>query len=262
MGFTLVEMMIALAVVGLMLGVGVVGIRRATQANLRDAAVEITAMLREAYERATRSGLHQRVVFDLSEQVLRLETCEGSITLRKTDEEEVSDEKDIERVRETAERMQRALQAPRTLASAGQVSPSSIPEIVSASSPEKAVEAAAALAGVLVGSARCHLAQGRSGLADGLPLIRAVDKESGISIRRIHVQHLREPVSDGLVSINFFPLGYAEKAVVEVVDKNGGEYLLLVHRLTGKVEVRRDDFDPEDHMRRDGAGDTQREIGR
>ena len=71
----------------------------------------------------------------------------------------------------------------------------------------------------------------------------------------MHVQHLEEPVTEGEVSINFFPLGHAEKALLEVADDEGTQYTVLLHGLTGRVEVRDGEVDPDKHMRRNAAGD-------
>ena len=70
---------------------------------------------------------------------------------------------------------------------------------------------------------------------------------------------LREPVKDSIVSVNFFPLGYAEKAAIEIVNKSGDQYTLLVSRMTGRVQFREGEPDIDEFMHRDGAGDSEDE---
>jgi hypothetical protein len=134
-----------------------------------------------------------------------------------------------------------------------------IPEIVGADSPEAAAEAAAALNGIRIGSARCKPPEGADGKEDRRGEPHEIDAGRGITIRRVHVSHLTEPVKDSLVSINFFPLGYAEKAVLEVVNKEGDQYTLMVHRMTGRVEFREGEIEVREFMHRDGAGDSEDE---
>ena len=64
-------------------------------------------------------------------------------------------------------------------------------------------------------------------------------------------------VSSGEVSINFFPLGQSEKAMLELGDDSGEQYTVLVYGLTGRVELRDGAVDPDKHMRRNAAGDEE-----
>ena len=46
---------------------------------------------------------------------------------------------------------------------------------------------------------------------------------------------------------------------MEIADDEGDVAYVVVHRLTGRVELRLGDFDPRDHMRKNGAGDDVKE---
>ena len=132
-----------------------------------------------------------------------------------------------------------------------------------AASPTAALDQAAALAGVRVGATRCGVATATGGdLANfhDAPNTHELATHGGkIKVRRVHVQHLKDPVTTGQVSINFFPLGHAEKALIEVADDDGTQFTVLLHGLTGRVEVRDGEVDPDTHMRRDAAGDEVEE---
>ncbi len=260
-GFTLLELMIVLAVVGLMMWAGMRGLSKVSKTNLREDAMELAGALRTAYNLATETGRHHRVVFDLDAQAYRVETCEGQLLLRKSDAEEVVDQEKIEEIEERVERAKRALENKNQMPTMGGNTSDMVPEIVGASSPEKAAEAAAALAGVQLGAARCGPPRLSDGKADERGEVHQIRTKLGLSIRQVHVSHLREPVKEGVVSINFFPLGVAEKAVIEIVDKDAEQYTLLVHRMTGRTEFREGEIKVDEFMNRDGAGDREDERG-
>ena len=237
---TLFEVMIAIAIIGLMMIVGYMGVRDVRQSDLREDAMKVAATLRGAYTRATRTGRHHRVVFDLERQRFHVESCEGDVKLRKVDPEE-----EPEQTREELlERLEN--QTPTS---------DQIPELLEATSPEKATEVSAALAGVRLGGVRCKpLEEGAAGFGGGVHELRT---DLGIEIDRVFAQHLRDPAKKGRATVNFFPLGYAEKAIVEVASEEAA-FSLLIYRLTGRVEFKTGRLeDPDDFMRRNAMGDEE-----
>lgn len=235
---TLLEIMIVLAVIGSVTALGISMVRRVTSADLRKQAAEVAAVLKTTYNMATQSGMHHRVLFDLDEQTFRIEACEDHLKIRKDDDDE-EDEVDPEDLARLLERRPTSDRAK---------------EILEAATPEEAVHQAAALEGTRIGAARCRVPERPTGDADGRGAVRKVATGLGVKIGQIHVQHKDKPVVDGSVSINFFPLGYAEKAVIEVTAKDGTQRAVLIHRLTGRIELKRDKYDADLHMRRDVAG--------
>ncbi len=237
----MLETMITLALVGMLMLVGYLMLRDPSMSLLREDSMEIGAVLRAARNMVIETGEHHRVVFDFEEQSYRIEACPGVTKLVRSDEEQVINGEDLEELQE-------------------KYSGDNLPEVLSADSPEAALEAAAALEGVRIGTARCALSKLENGDADGRGNLRTVRKDKGIEIRRIYVQHIEDSVKEGIVSINFFPLGYAEKAIVEIVNRNGDQFTLLVHGMTGFVEIRNGELDnPDDHMRRNALGDSEDE---
>lgn len=222
------------------------GLRRISRADLREETAKIAALTRATYNMATLSGVPHRIVFDLDKQAYRIEACPGDSKLYRTEEDPAT-------VEEKLTELMDEIKNPPPSATA-----ETLPEIVGADSPEKALEAAAALEGVRIGSARCEPAKTPNGDSKGRGNLRKIAGK-GVRIKRIHVAHLEDPVSEGQVAINFFPMGTAEKAVIEVVDSADNKSMLLVHRLTGIVEWKGGGFDPDDHMRRNAKGDREEE---
>jgi len=255
---TLIEIMIVLVVIGVIFGFALKGLGKVSKTKLREDSMKVAATLRTAYNMAAETGQHHRVVFDLEQQVYRIEACVGQMKLVRTDEEETPDEDKLEELEEKIENAREQMQN----AQPGTLAPNTsdmVPEIVGADSPEAAADAAAALAGVRIGAARCRSPQTPDGKPDKRGEPEQLEAGRGILIRRIYVSHLRDPVKNSLVSINFFPLGTAEKAVIEIVNQEGDQYSLLVSRMTGRVEFRDGEIDVDDFMFRDGAGDREEE---
>jgi Tfp pilus assembly protein FimT len=237
---TLLEIMVVLAILaglgGLIAGVT----RKVTGAELREKTGEVAEFLRQAYALAASSNVHHRVVFNLDEQSFALEECPDPLFLKKQEEEESEDEKtSIERMKENIER--------------GRQTAATQSEVAEAETPEEALKRAAAIEGVSVGNTRCKTVEGLDVDLAGRGFERKIDSDD-VRIKKIHVQHLKDPVEEKKASVNFFPLGYAEKAVIEIGAKDGDTSYVVVHRLTGRIETRSSSFEPEAHMRRQAAG--------
>lgn len=232
------------------------GVRRVRNSDLRADITRIAQALRSAYGMAAYTGKHHRVVFDLDERTFRIEVCEGNVKLyRERREQRGGDDVDEARVQRALEFLQGDPNAqPPGLT--GEF----VPQVQQAMTPEQAADKARALAGARVGAGECGpptRMRGGKQVPDPRGKPQRLTRDD--VFKAIWVQHLDGPVErEGTVSIHFFPLGHAEKAVVQVADGTGADadfYTLVVHGLTGRVEFRDGDWiDPEDHMMRDAEG--------
>jgi len=251
---TMLEILLVLGLMGLLMFIGSYTVNAVSKTALRAGTVEIASALKAARNLAAQSGMHHRVLFNLEQHTYQIEVCPDPIQLHRGAEEE--DKPDQEALTRLAEQANPMSGKPGLQQGLG----ASLGEVSAAESPEQALKAAAALAGVRVGTARCGLAPASGGDMANFkdpqaPNVHQISTGDGVSIRRIHVQHLQDPISKGEVSIHFFPLGQAEKAMIELVDRDGDQFNVLLHGLTGRVEVRDGEIDPDLHMRRDAAGD-------
>ncbi len=71
--FTLIELLIVLAIVGLVLGLGYPQLKRIYRSSLRSAAAQMAGMIRYGYDISVIKGRIHRVVFDFDKAVYRLE---------------------------------------------------------------------------------------------------------------------------------------------------------------------------------------------
>ena len=285
---TLLEIMLVLGLMGLLLVLGSYTVRAVTKSALRADTSEVAAALKAARNLAAESGMHHRIVFDLDQQTYRVEACPDPIQMRHEDsEEQKPDQEALARLVEQPNPMsapQGGVAGPGAMGGMGAMGAmgglgalggkgamggmagmgAAVGEVTDADSPEAALKAAAAIAGVRVGTARCGVAASSGGdLANyhdpQAPNVHKLSGDDGVTIRRVHVAHLRDPISKGEVSVHFFPMGQSEKAIIEMADRDGDQFTVLLHGLTGRVEVRDGEVDVDRHMRRDAAGDEVEE---
>jgi len=227
-GLTLLEIMVVLAIIGLLALTLVYGYRRLPATVLRRDATRLTAVLRSAYDRAAASGAHHRVIVDLDQRSYFVERCEGKVQLRPAaDQREEEDRKQKEA--EQTKQLQQAQSGP------GQV----FNEIVSQ-------------AGTKIGeTAECGPVTGAMGTVETLT------NTPEVRINRVYVRHLQRPVDGGKVEVHFFPMGRAERSVIEL--RVGDETVsIVVHPLSGRVQIVNGAWPhPEDFVAEDAEGKKQ-----
>jgi general secretion pathway protein H len=243
-GMTVLEIMIVLAVIGGLFFVARTGFRSLTKADLVENATELTAVLRRTSQLAIEHGELHRVVLDLEGQAFVVEVCQGEAAIQRN--EQLST--DGEEVRRALDRGKQRL--------------ANLPAEALAADPEDATRRAIALAGQHVADRMCTPAtDGLSGDASGKGWLRKLRKEKGIKFKQVWVQHRDEGATEGQVAIYFFPIGSAEKSVIELTD--GSEtFSVLVFGLTGRVELHDGALrDVDDHMLKNAMGerDAKRE---
>jgi type II secretory pathway pseudopilin PulG len=243
---TVLEIMVVLAIVGGLIFIARSGFRLLTKADLVEDANELTAVLRRTSELAVEHGDLHRVVLDLETQGYVVEVCQGQIAVARNELVKADDE-------ETKRALERGRQRLTGLPS----------DATAGGDPGDATRRAAALAGHHIADRTCHPADDSiTGDSNGKGWVRRLRKDKGIKFKEIWVQHRDEAISKGQVAIYFFPLGSAEKSVIELTD--GSEvFTVLVFGLTGRVELHDGTLrDVDDHMLRNVMGnkDTKRET--
>jgi hypothetical protein len=253
-GITVLEIMIVIAIIGFMSYLAVSGFRFLSGAALSEDTSDMAMVLRRAQLVAVEGGVPTRVVIDFDKHAYWVEACAGDPTLSRAKEEEKAD---AETAREELDKARQRLAG----LPGGQMQ---------AASPEEEAKMAAALAGKKVGGRICaplgtgpaaeQLGPLFSGDSMGRDMKRALQAHRGVKFREVWVQHLEKSTSGGQVSISFFPLGWAEKAIIEIGTSDDDIETILVHGLTGRVEIRSGAMrDPDDHMLRNVKGEREAE---
>ena len=237
-GMTVLEIMIVLAVIGGLMFIVRSGFRVLTKADLVEDSVELTAVMRRTSQLAIEHGELHRVVLDLDNHGYVVEVCQGEAAIMRN-ERLTNDDDEVKRAIERGK--QRMSQLPSDALAAGD--------------PEAATRRSAAVAGHHVADRTCVPAtEGLTGDSSGKGWARKLRKDK-VKLKAVWVQHRDDSATKGQVAIYFFPIGGAEKAVIELTD--GSEvFSLLVFGLTGRVELRDGELrNVDDHMLRNVMGD-------
>ena len=257
----MLEVMIVMAIIAAGAILVRSGFRMITRADLVEDATELAAIMRRASQLAIEHGELHRVVMDLDKQVYVVEVCQGATAIQRNE---------LLRPDEDAKKraMDRAKDKLRTLPT----------DALAAGDPEEATRRATALSGHHIADRTCVPATDSvvgtvAGSVDdkddkwkqkNASWSRGLRAAKGIKFKEIWVQHRDDSVTKGQIAVYFFPLGNAEKSVVELTD--GSEtYSVLVYGLTGRVELRDGVLrDVNDHMMRNVMGDkdAKRETDR
>jgi general secretion pathway protein H len=206
-GVTLVEVLVTLAVIGLMAGIGLLGVGAQQSARLRGGAVLVAGAVRTGYTHSSGVSKPLRLVFDFSERQVSLEESSGTLAVTKNDRTGgAAAATDAERA--AIEESEAILKAKRPSR------PSFTPTRAFGFSPDA----------------------GKTG--KGLPF--------GVRFVQIETGHEEEPAVEERAYLYFWPGGQTERAAVVLTTAGKDEepteqnsMTVLVHPLTGKTEILR-----------------------
>lgn len=211
-GFTLIEVMLVIAVIGLVATSAVVGFRHLARSDLRTSAAQLAGALRYLYDRASATGKMHRLVFDFEEGSYWAEVSDDRFFLprqRETEERRLEEEEQVKKEEEEAKEREEAQQA---------MGDSQYD--LSRYQPEE----------FRPKRARFNAFKETA--------LRPVRLKSGVRLAGLFTPRLAEPVASGKGYVYFFPLGTAEQAFVHLSDESQETfYTLVVHPLTGRVRI-------------------------
>lgn len=206
-GFTLLEIGIALVLLGLMIAIAVPSLNGLTGARLKESTNRMGGAIRDTYARTALLGRSTRLVMDLEQQAWWVEESEGvarvkavklepdrdgKVNLDDKDQRIADIEEDTTDVKE---------QAKRQLLSGPVFKP----------------------------------VDGEFGQPQKLP--------TDVRFKNIWIEHLDDKVSHGVAALYFFPGGFTEEALITLTDDEEGARTLTlsVQPLTGEVYVEYDE---------------------
>ncbi|MBX3158718.1 MAG: hypothetical protein KF773_22305 [Deltaproteobacteria bacterium] len=245
---TVLELMIVIAILGMLLFLLRAGLRVLTKADLVENATEMATLLKRTSDLAIENGEMHRVVIDMEKGLYTVEVCHGATTIFRNEQVRNDDPRLKDKIDRGKERLSQLPQ-----------------DALAAGDPDEATKRASAVAGHHVADRQCQPVQGGvSGIAvkekqEDEPELgewtRRLSVKKGIKFKEVWVQHQTDSSTKGQVAIFFFPVGSAEKAVIEITD-DSDTFTVLVHGLTGRVELRDGRLrDVDDHMMRNAMGD-------
>jgi general secretion pathway protein H len=233
-GFTLIEIIVVLAIVGLIMGLGVNALRSLARSDLRGAASHLSGAMRFLFDRASTTGKTHRLVLDLEGGRYWAEITDDKFYVpREVESPEETRRREELEAKEDEERL-----AAEAKAAAQATSGSSS----SSSSSGLPMDSSFDVAKLDVGEFRPKRA--RFAAFKELAL-KPVTLSKRVVFRSVYTPRSTEPVTSGRAYIYFFPLGQTEAAIVSLSDPDGETvYSLVAHPITGRVRVYNQEVKP------------------
>ncbi len=253
-GITLIEILIVLAVMGLMVGMVVVGFGAGRQAEVGRVTNQIANTIRYGYDKARVGGDYYRLVINLDESTFALQVGDSAMYLPATDRDGDIIEIDARKLEEQADRDLRAEQsfnksvqaaAYRDDPSAGGTGGEDSPNVYQAK-PRKVPRRRKPL---------FEAFENENALSD---LAKPFSLPEGVKVVYVRTADDLQPITKGEASIVFFPRGRTQKAHIQLggVDETTN-YTIKVEPMTGRVTIvdghedltlPDDPTDEEDHL--------------
>jgi general secretion pathway protein H len=235
-GYTLLEVLAVAAIAVGLIAVSGVGIRRLRQSDLRTASAKLAGALRFTYDRSVTTGKYYRMVIDLDE---------------KTYWPEISDD------RFYMVRGRGKLPQPEDEIIDPNAPPGATPAAVAKTSGSGLGSVLGMLGGGSAGAPGTVAARVGLGKARFAPDAAAAGKQrsaplKGVTITAVWTPRLDEPATQGRAYLYFYPEGMTERAIIHLADTSDGAFSLVVHPLTGRVQIVGGKVD----LPRPGAGDV------
>ena len=258
-GLTLIEIMIVLAVMGMMVSMLVIGFGAGRSAEISRTTTQVANTIRYGFDKARVNGQYFRLVLDIDSGTFSLQAAEDAMYLPATDRDgkilEI-DERDLE---EQAQRDQRAEQ--------------SFNRSVQSAAYRDGTGGGGDDGGDTDGGFDVYKPQARKVPRRKPPLFSSFEDENslssiakpfklpeGVKIVYVRTADDLEPITKGEASIYFFPRGRTQKAHIQIASEDGkDEYTIKLEPLTGRVTV----VDGlEDLVLPDDPNDEEDELGR
>jgi prepilin-type N-terminal cleavage/methylation domain-containing protein len=214
-GFTLIEIMIVVVLLGLVMTVAVRGLRSLTKADMRTSAVKMAGAIRYLFDRASTTGRVHRLVIDFDQGRYWAEVSDDRFYIPRERETDLQrDTAAQQQAKEDAEAQKKREEEAR---SGGSEPPPQYD--ISRYQPQEFQAKRARF------SAFKEMA------------VKPVAVK-GAKIYGLFTPRLAAPMNTGRGYIYFFPLGMAEAAQVYLSDEDQKNiYSLVVHPLTGRVQI-------------------------
>jgi general secretion pathway protein H len=227
-----VEILVVLAVMGLMVATVVIGFGAGRAAEVARATNQLANLVRYGYDKARVTGDHYRLLIDLDKGTFTLQRGDDRMYLPATDRDGRIIEMDERELEDRAERDRQAAESyNRSLASQvlqdddGETGSYDPFDPFAVSPREVPRRKPPVFAGFEDENALSKLSK-PFGLADGVKVVYVRTVED------------LEPITEGEASLYFFPRGRTQLSHIQIRDEDGeAEYTIKVQPLTGRVTI-------------------------
>lgn len=218
-GYTLLEVLAVAAIAVGLIAVSGVGLKRLRQSDLRTASAYLAGAIRFTYDRSITTGKYYRLVIDLEEKTYWPEVSDDRFYLvrgksRPTGEDETVD-------------------------------PNAPPGPTEAPVKPSGGSAMGSLLGMLGGGKPTGTQAAKVGASKVRFTADTTAAQSkkraaplqGVTISAVWTARFDEPVTGGKAYLYFYPEGMTERAIIHLTDTAEGAFSLVVHPLTGRVQI-------------------------
>lgn len=213
-GFTLVEILIVVAIIALIMGVSVGYLGDWTDAKLSETSGKLAGTIKYVYNEAAVKNQYYRLLIDLDAQSFSVEASGEPFKIGRGEEGTEPTEE-------------------------GAAAPSSSNKEAAANEGEGSPPSASPEGPPAGGGFS----------AVGTLLLKPIKLPEGIRIKDVYVAHAGKKIESGRTAVYFFPNGWVEKAVINLSDEKGETfYSLETNPSTGKTKIRTEyfEFRPEE----------------
>jgi general secretion pathway protein H len=228
-GFTLIEVFIVMAIVGLIFSLGIKGFRSLARSDLRSSASRLQGSMRFLFDRASTTGKTHRLVLDLEgarywaevsdDKFYSPRDSESPEALRRRETLEAEEDE------EAAARREKAAQEAESRYGSG----------------SSAKDSSFDMSKLEVGEFKPK----RARFAAFKDLVLKPVKLKNTVLRSVYTPRVDEPLTTGRAYIYFYPLGQTEQSIVTLSDKDGETiYSLVAHPVTGRVKIYSEEIKP------------------
>jgi len=212
-GFTLIEVILVIAIIAVVVTGATFGLGAVTRTRLRSSAFRVMSAAQFAYNRSVTQGTTTRLHFDFEKNTMAIEETDTPVTLA-TEEQLDSEQGDAVDPWDLARaRLEKPLDPIR---------------------PRSPFQPITSPSGKV------------------LDRYTAQPVGDGITIHGLITPHETDMRSDGEGSVYFFPGGVTEHAVIQLTDSSDTVYSVEIHPLTGNARIHNFAYEPLDELDDEG----------
>ena len=212
-GFTLIEVILVVAIMGIVISGATFGLGAITRTRLRSSAFKVASAARFAYNRSLTQGTTTRLRFDFEKNTMAIEETDTPVTLATEEQLEADPGQAVDPWDLARARLEKPLES---------IRPRSPFQPITNSSGKV------------------------------LERYTAQPVGDGISIHALITPHEVDSRTDGEGSVYFFPGGLTEHSVIQLTDSSETIYSVEIHPLTGAARIHNFAYEPLDDLDDEG----------
>jgi general secretion pathway protein H len=222
-GFTLLEILIVMAIFAMVVGMGARGFRALAKSDLRQSSAQLSGAIRYLFDRASTTGKMHRLVLDLNDGKYWAEMSDDKFYVpREAESQQALRMREEKEADEDAEAKRKAEEKAKLEERTGASSTFDFSKLEMGDFKPKRARFAAFKEVAL----------------------KPVELKK-VKIYSVYTPRVTDPITAGRAYIYFFPLGQTEPAIVALSDmKDESFYSLVVHPITGRVQIKSELVNP------------------